>query len=102
MTLNAIQTGKLYILQDKIVFDEKIIYLDDPRDLKIEFAKLRQEWIKINEFHPIMLLEYWEDVKINKDEYFLVKYLTSGGHISYDLFWNKQDFMDMFKFAEDQ
>lgn len=99
MIMNNIKPGKLYDLKNQDDLDVMEIYTNDPRNLG--FLKEDQKYIKIEEYQPVLLLEYWEKVKIYTEEYFLVKLLTSCGIISYYIFWNEEGFMDMFKFANE-
>ena len=92
-----IQIGGLYVFQNEEAINTVEIFLDDPRNINL--ARRAQKHVKINEFQPIMLLEYWEHAKIYTEEYFLIRFLTSGGHVSYYLFWIKEEFMEMFKLA---
>jgi hypothetical protein len=94
---NNIKNGSLYVFQNEEAIDVVEIFLDDPRNINL--ASRAKKNVKINEFQPIMLLEYWEHTKIYTEEYFLIRFFTSGGHISYSLFWNKEEFMEKFKLA---
>lgn len=97
--IKNIKPGTLYDLKIQDDIDVVEIYRNDPRNLL--FGAKEQEYMKVDDYQPIMLLEYWENVKIYTEEYFLIKLLTSSGIISYYLFWNEEEFMNMFKFSNE-
>jgi hypothetical protein len=94
---NSIKNGSLYVFQNEEEIDVVEIFLDDPRNINL--ASRAKKHVKINEFQPIMLLEYWEHTKMYTEEYFLIRFFTIVGYISYSLFWTIEEFMDMFKLA---